>query len=149
MLLRVLLVVVMVVCVCVCVRVCVRACVPACVRACVRACVCVCVCVCVHGVGGFYCNRLRSNWHSCCSSFLDEKHLPVMWWGATSASANNVDVLCLLTFACRCSRIAMTLSAGVPPLGCSKTSVRHYLISNIRKTSLIWHGMIKHIWLIM
>ena len=21
--------------------------------------VCVCVCVCVHGVGGFYCNRLR------------------------------------------------------------------------------------------
>ena len=22
-------------------------------------CVCVCVCVCVHGVGGFYCNRLR------------------------------------------------------------------------------------------
>ena len=22
-------------------------------------CVCVCICVCVHGVGGFYCNRLR------------------------------------------------------------------------------------------
>ena len=22
-------------------------------------CVCVCVCVCLHGVGGFYCNRLR------------------------------------------------------------------------------------------
>ena len=25
----------------------------------VCVCVCVSVCVCVHGVGGFYCNRLR------------------------------------------------------------------------------------------
>ena len=24
----------------------------------------------------FYCNRLRWKWHSCCSSFLNEKHLP-------------------------------------------------------------------------
>ena len=46
-------------------------------------------------------------------------------------SANNV--LCLLTFAWRWSRITMTLSAGVPPPGCSKTSVRQYFISNIRK----------------
>ena len=27
----------------------------------------------------FYSNRLRWNYHFCCSSFLDEKHLPVMW----------------------------------------------------------------------
>ena len=33
--------------------------------------------------------------------------------GATSTSANNV--VCLLTFAWRWSRIAMTLNAGVPP----------------------------------
>ena len=136
-------VVVMVVCVCACV--------------CVFVCVCVCVCVCARararGVGVFYCNCLRWNYHSCCSSFLDEKHLPVMWsrpepWcGATSASANKV--LCLLTFAWRWSRITMTLSAGVPPPGCSKTSVRQYLVSNIRKTSLIWYRIIKHIWLII
>ena len=48
------------------------------------------------------------------------------WCGATSASANNV--LCLVTFAWRWSRIAMTLSAGVSYPGCSKTSVRQYLI---------------------
>ena len=27
----------------------------------------------------FHCNRLRWNQHSCCTSFLDAKHLPVMW----------------------------------------------------------------------
>ena len=69
------------------------------------------------------------------------------WCGATSASANNV--LCLLTFAWRWSRIAMTLSAGVLPHGCSKTSYRQYLISNIRNTSLILYRVIKHIWLII
>ena len=69
------------------------------------------------------------------------------WCGATSVSANNV--LCLLTFARRWSRIALTLSAGVLPPGCSKTSVRQYLISNIRKTSLIRYRIIKHIWLII
>ena len=37
----------------------------------------------------------------------------------TATSANNG--LCLLTF----TRIAMTLSAGVPPPGCYKTSVRY------------------------
>ena len=37
-------------------------------------------------------------------------------------SASNV--LCLLTFLWRRSRIALTLSAGVPPLGCSETSVK-------------------------
>ena len=26
-----------------------------------------------------YCNHLRLNWHTLCSSFLDGKHLPVMW----------------------------------------------------------------------
>ena len=45
-----------------------------------------------------------------------------------STSANNI--LCLLAFV---SRIAMTLSAGVPPLGSSKTSVKYDLILNIRK----------------
>ena len=69
------------------------------------------------------------------------------WCGTTSASANNVP--CLLTFAWRWSRIAMTLSAGAPPLGCSKTSIRQYLISNIRKTSLIWYRIIIHLWLII
>ena len=48
-------------------------------------------------------------------------------------SANNV--LCLLTFASSWSRSAMTLSVGVPPLGCSKTSVRYCLTLNIWKTS--------------
>ena len=50
----------------------------------------------------------------------------------TSTSANNV--ICLLTFAGRWSRIAMTLSAGVPPPGCYKTYVRYDLIENIMKT---------------
>ena len=54
---------------------------------------------------------------------------------ATSASANNG--LCLLTFAWRWLRIVMTLSAGVPSPGRFKNSVRQYLISNIRKTSLL------------
>ena len=30
-----------------------------------------------------------------------------------------------------------------------QTSVRQYLISNIRKTSLIWYRILKHIWLII
>ena len=49
----------------------------------------------------------------------------------TSTSANNV--LCLLTFAWRWSRITMTLSAGVPPPSCSETSARYDLILNIRR----------------
>ena len=35
------------------------------------------------------------------------------------------------------SRIAMTLSAGVSPLGCSETSVEFDLITNIQKTSRV------------
>ena len=58
------------------------------------------------------------------------------------------DVLCLLRFVCYWSRIAMTLCTGVPPPGCSKTSVRQYLIINIRKTSLVWSKIIKDISLI-
>ena len=69
------------------------------------------------------------------------------WCGTMSASTNNV--LCLMTCAWRWSRIAMTLSAGVPHSGCSKISVRQNLISNIRKTSLIWYRIIMHIWLII
>ena len=44
-------------------------------------------------------------------------------------SANNV--LCLLMLARRWSRIALTLSEGILPPGCPKTSVRQYLTLNI------------------
>ena len=43
--------------------------------------------------------------------------LTTPWGGATSLSASNV--LCLLTFAWRRKRIALTLNARVPTLGCS------------------------------
>ena len=58
-----------------------------------------------------------------------------MWTSANS-------VLCLLTFVWRWSRIAMTLNAGVPPLGSSKTSVKYDLILNIRKNkpSLVFNN---------
>ena len=67
--------------------------------------------------------------------------------GATSTSSSSV--LCLLTFAWHWSRIAMTLSAGVPPFGCSKTSVRYDLIINIQKTSPVGCWMLMEIWLII
>ena len=49
--------------------------------------------------------------------------------------SNVNNVRWLLTFAWPWSRIAMTSSAGVPPPGCYKTSVRYDLIVNIRKRS--------------
>ena len=114
--------VMVVVCVCVCVRACVRACVRECVRA------CVCVCVCMSGCFLLQSPEMKlafllqfiSRWKTFTSYVIGAEP----WCGATSASANNV--LCLLTFAWRWSRIAMALSAGVPPPGCSKTSVRQY-----------------------
>ena len=114
--------------------------------------VCVCVCMCAWSrwfllqspeMKLVFLLQFISRWKTFTSYVIGAEP----WCGATSASANND--LCLLTFAWRWSRIAMTLSAGVPPPGCSKTSVRQYLISNIRKTSLIWYRIIKHIWLII
>ena len=79
---------------------------------------CVCVCVCVWS-GWFllqspemklaFLLQFISRWKTFTSYVIGAKP----WCGAKSASANNV--LCLLTFAWRWSRIAMTLSAGVPP----------------------------------
>ena len=82
------------------------------------------------------------NWHSTsnlyifiamfisrCKTFTSLVVYTVPWGWATSTSANNV--LCLLTFAWRWPRIAMTLSAGVPPPGCSKTYVNYDVILNI------------------
>ena len=43
----------------------------------------------------------------------------------------------------------MALSAGVPPPGCSKTSVRQYLIINTKKTSLIGCRVTMDIWQII
>ena len=57
-------------------------------------------------------------------------------------------LVCLRTFAWRWSRIAMTLSAGEPPNGCSKPSVRQFLILNITKTNLPECRIIMDIWLI-
>ena len=120
----------------------------------VCVCVSVCLCVCVCAWSGWFfiaiawdetsiLVAIHFRWKTFTSYVIGYEP----WCGATSASANNV--LCLLTFAWRWSRIAMTLSARVPPPGCSKTSVKQYLISNIRKTSLIWFRIIKHIWLII
>ena len=107
----------------------------------VVVCVCVCVCVCECDWSGWFSLQspemklafllqFISRWKTFTSYVIGAE----TWCGATSASAN--DVLCLLTFAWRWSRITMSLSAGVPPPGCSKTSIRQYLISNIRKLAL-------------
>ena len=124
--------------------------------------VCVCVCVCVCAWSGWFLLQSPEMKLTFLLQFISQRKTFTSyvigaepWRGATSASANNV--LCLLTFAWRWSRIAMTFSAGVPPPGCSKTSVRQYLISDIRqylisdirKTILIWYRILMHIWVII
>ena len=44
--------------------------------------------------------------------------------GRSNVNVKTSNVLCLLTFVWRRSGIALTLSAGVPPLGCSESSVK-------------------------
>ena len=68
--------------------------------------------------------------------------------GRPTSTPHNY-VACLLTFAWRWTRIAMTLSAEVWCLGCSKLSVMSDLIQNIKKTSQVRWKLKTDTWLII
>ena len=60
------------------------------------------------------------------SLFLDAKHLPVMWSNPCrkAEQRRRQPITFFVYWRLRDQRIAMTLSAGVPPLGSSKPSAR-------------------------
>ena len=89
---------------------------------CVCVCVCLCLCLCLCAWSGWVLLQSPEMKLSFLLQFISRwKHLPVMWLGPSRDVEQRW----------------------------RQTSVRQYLISNIRKTSLIWYRIIKHIWLII
>ena len=85
--------------------------------------------------------------NSRCKTFTNHVTQAAQLGGAMSRPAS--DVVCLLRFAWRWSRIAMTVSAEIWRLGCSETSVMSDLIQNIGKTSKVVLKLKIYTWLII
>ena len=83
------------------------------------------------------------SWINRCKPHPHTRHLS----GLTSSPSNNV--ACLLTFAWRWTRIAMTLSAEIWRFGYSKPYVMSDLIQNIWKTSQVRWKLKIDTWLII
>ena len=98
-----------------------------CVCVCVCLCVCMCVCVCVSV--------------SVCMEWV--AFIAIAWDEAIILVAVHFSMKTFTSY----------VTGAEPWCGATlaSTSVRQYLISNIRKTSLIWYmyRIIKHIWLII